>query len=79
MNKYNQDDEEQLQRLQVALTDKCELKKDILTCSTLAAAWKLLEQRYGDINELITLLIKDIKGYNQLKIPIINLYAVMQV
>lgn len=60
MAKYCPDNEEQLQRLKEAVSPS--VKNDIVHCLSVDTAFKVLDRNYGNEDELMSILLKDIKS-----------------
>ncbi|KAK6181004.1 hypothetical protein SNE40_008953 [Patella caerulea] len=65
MRKYCQDEEEQLQRLKEAVLPP--VRKKIIHCQSVVSAFEILDQNYGNSDELMTLFLRDIKSCKPLR------------
>ena len=65
MAKYCLDEDEQLQRLKEAILPP--VHKEITHCLTIQSAYEILDQSYGNEDELMTLLLHDIKSCQPIK------------
>jgi len=65
MTKYCPDEEEQIQRLKDAV--KSDAHKEILHCMSVDSAFVLLDQNYGNNDELMHLLLRDVKTLKPIK------------
>ena len=65
MAKYCLDEDEQLQRLKEAILPP--VHKEITHCLTIQSAYEILDQNYGNEDELMTLLLHDIKSCQPIK------------
>lgn len=67
MNKYKQDKDEQLQRLQKALPKNSFWSDQVRLCKTIKQAWKILDTKFGDQRKLMDTLLAEITNLKPLK------------
>ena len=67
MSKYNQDEEEQLQRICKALPKGSWLTDQLKTCKNIDRAWEILDIEFADRRKSMDELLSEINNYGAVK------------